>query len=72
MHALPHQRIRPCISAWLVDVLLIISSWHNREDEATRFFEQEIRARGGGGCILAQHLLPELAYKFGRAAKYGA
>lgn len=31
-----------------------------------------IAARGGAGCILAERLLPELAYKLGRAQKYGA
>lgn len=29
-------------------------------------------ARGGGGVILAERLLPEVAYKLGRAPKYGA
>lgn len=32
----------------------------------------EFRVHGGGGCILAEHVLPELTYKLGRAAKYGA
>lgn len=27
---------------------------------------------GGNGCILAERLLPELAYKLGAAPKYGA
>lgn len=33
---------------------------------------QEIVERGAAGCILAERLLPEVAYKLGRAAKYGA
>ena len=32
----------------------------------------EVKRRGGGGCILAARLLPEVAYKLGRAPKYGA
>ncbi|DBB07902.1 TPA: hypothetical protein ACH3X3_009294 [Trebouxia sp. C0006] len=32
----------------------------------------DIVKHGGGCCILAEHILPELAYKLGRAAKYGA
>lgn len=32
----------------------------------------DTRRRGGGGCILAERLLPEIAYKLGRAHKYGA
>ncbi|KAL0031846.1 hypothetical protein WJX79_011012 [Trebouxia sp. C0005] len=32
----------------------------------------DIMKHGGGCCILAEHILPELAYKLGRAAKYGA
>lgn len=32
----------------------------------------EARLQGGGGCILAEQILPELAYKLGKAPKYGA
>ena len=32
----------------------------------------DIVKNGGGCCILAEHILTELAYKLGRAAKYGA
>jgi hypothetical protein len=38
---------------------------------AERFSAREARARGEGG-VLMERLLPELAYKLGRAAKYGA
>ena len=31
-----------------------------------------VQAQGAAGCILAERLLPEVAYKLGRAAKYGA
>ncbi len=32
----------------------------------------EVQRRGGGGCVLGQHVLAEVAYKLGRAPKYGA
>ena len=43
-----------------------------RRDEAAQLSAAEAVARGGGGCILLERLLPELAYKLGRAPKYGA
>ncbi|KAL3154342.1 hypothetical protein ABBQ32_013824 [Trebouxia sp. C0010 RCD-2024] len=43
-----------------------------RQDNVQTLSSSEIRMHGGGGCILAEHVLPELAYKLGRAAKYGA
>lgn len=41
-----------------------------RRDEAAAL--GEAAARGAGGVILAERLLPEVAYKLGRAPKYGA
>lgn len=43
-----------------------------RRDEAVRLSAAEAATRGGGGCALLERLLPELAYKLGRAPKYGA
>jgi hypothetical protein len=43
-----------------------------RRDGVARLVLGEVRARGGGGAILAERVLPELAYKLGRAPKYGA
>jgi hypothetical protein len=43
-----------------------------RRDGVARLTLGEVRARGGGGAILAERVLPELAYKLGRAPKYGA
>ncbi|KAL6755686.1 hypothetical protein V8C86DRAFT_190507 [Haematococcus lacustris] len=43
-----------------------------RRDRAERFSMQEAEARGAGGTMLIDRLLPELAYKAGAAAKYGA
>ena len=42
-----------------------------RRDDAQRFTAAEC-ARGAAGGMLLERLLPELAYKMGRAAKYGA
>ncbi len=41
-------------------------------DEAGALSLSECVLRGGHGSILVDRLLPELAYKLGRAAKYGA
>ncbi|GAB4814971.1 hypothetical protein N2152v2_002017 [Parachlorella kessleri] len=43
-----------------------------RKDAVQKLDVEEVLERGGGGCILAQRLLPEVAYKLGRAPKYGA
>lgn len=43
-----------------------------RVDKCTRFDLHECRSCGGGGAILAQRMLHEVAYKLGRAPKYGA
>jgi hypothetical protein len=43
-----------------------------RRDGAARLSAAEAAARGGGGCILLERVLPELAFKLGRAPKYGA
>lgn len=43
-----------------------------RRDKVQKLSLSDIVATGGGCCILAEHILPELAYKLGRAAKYGA
>ncbi|KAK9823699.1 hypothetical protein WJX72_004744 [[Myrmecia] bisecta] len=43
-----------------------------RRDHATKLGLQECLQHGGNQCILAERLLPELAYKLGRAPKYGA
>ncbi len=43
-----------------------------RRDRAQRLTLGEALASGGGGALLLEHLLPELAYKLGRAPKYGA
>eukprot|EP00741_Cyanophora_paradoxa_P005360 tig00000880_g5198.t1 len=54
---------------------LMTAGWHPgsvRRDGAGRFEEAEVRARGGAMRLLVDHLLPELAYKLGRAKKYGA
>jgi hypothetical protein len=42
-----------------------------RRDNAQRFTAAEC-ARGAAGGMLLERLLPELAYKMGRASKYGA
>jgi hypothetical protein len=43
-----------------------------RVDNAKRLDLANIVEHGAAGCILAERLLPEVAYKLGRAAKYGA
>ena len=43
-----------------------------RRDHVQSLSSSDIMMHGGTGCILAEHVLPELAYKLGRAAKYGA
>lgn len=37
-----------------------------------RLSAADAATRGGGGCVLLERLLPELAYKLGHAPKYGA
>jgi len=43
-----------------------------RVDAAAALDLSEVVQHGAGGCILAERLLPEVAYKLGRASKYGA
>lgn len=43
-----------------------------RVDKCTRLDLHECASSGGGVAILAQRMLYEIAYKLGRAAKYGA
>ena len=43
-----------------------------RVDSAKWATQGEVAARGARGTILAEHLLSEVAYKLGRAAKFGA
>lgn len=43
-----------------------------RVDRACKLDLEHIRAHGAAGCIPADRLLPEVAYKLGRAPKYGA
>eukprot|EP00798_Chlamydomonas_sp_ICE-L_P016397 gene16397-22599_t len=43
-----------------------------RRDRAAKMGLEECNLRSGQGCILADRLLPEMAYKLGRALKYGA
>jgi hypothetical protein len=43
-----------------------------RVDSSAWATQAEIEARGARGTILAEHLLNEVAYKLGRAAKFGA
>jgi hypothetical protein len=43
-----------------------------RVDACRQLSLAECSQRGGAGAILAERLLPELAYKMGRAPKYGA
>ena len=45
---------------------------HCRQDALRRLVPAEVQAQGGAGCCLAERLLPEVAYKLGRAPKYGA
>lgn len=43
-----------------------------RIDDVRRLGLAEVVAAGGARCVLAERLLPEVAYKLGRAPKYGA
>lgn len=43
-----------------------------RRDRVAALDPAEVARHGGGGAILAERMLPELAYKLGRAPKYGA
>ncbi|GLC42504.1 hypothetical protein PLESTF_000761400 [Pleodorina starrii] len=43
-----------------------------RRDRAERLGYKEALTVGGGGAILVDRLLPEVAYKIGRSPKYGA
>ncbi|EIE26640.1 hypothetical protein COCSUDRAFT_59159 [Coccomyxa subellipsoidea C-169] len=42
-----------------------------RQDSSTAFSAEQCK-QGGGGGILLERLMPEIAYKLGRAHKYGA
>lgn len=42
-----------------------------RQDSSKGFSYEECK-KGAGGGILLERLLPEIAYKLGRAHKYGA
>lgn len=43
-----------------------------RRDRVQSLNFADIARSGGGGCILAERMLPEVAYKLGKAPKYGA
>jgi hypothetical protein len=43
-----------------------------RRDEASYVGHAEFVARGARGTVLADDMLAELAFKLGRASKYGA
>ena len=43
-----------------------------RVDRASALDLPHILQQGAAGCILAERMLPEVAYKLGRAPKYGA
>lgn len=43
-----------------------------RRDSARVFSYEEVSKWGAAGQILLERLLPELAFKLGRASKYGA
>jgi hypothetical protein len=43
-----------------------------RRDDCTRFSLSDCCSNSGGLALLADRLLPEIAYKLGRAPKYGA
>ena len=43
-----------------------------RRDDASFIGHAEFIARGARGAVLADDVLVELAFKLGRAAKYGA
>mmetsp|Transcript_14463 Transcript_14463/g.31358 ORF Transcript_14463/g.31358 Transcript_14463/m.31358 type:complete len:439 (+) Transcript_14463:114-1430(+) len=43
-----------------------------RRDRSERLSLQECHMKGSQGCILADRMLPEVAYKLARAGKYGA
>ncbi len=43
-----------------------------RVDRCSQLSLEQYAQRGGASAILAERLLPELAYKLGRAPKYGA
>ncbi len=43
-----------------------------RRDRAEALSFDEVLLRGGLGATLVDHVLPEIAYKLGRAPKYGA
>ena len=42
-----------------------------RQDSSTAFSAEQCK-QGAGGGILLERLMPEIAYKLGRAHKYGA
>lgn len=42
-----------------------------RQDNSTGFSAEQCKLGAGGG-ILLERLMPEIAYKLGRAYKYGA
>lgn len=50
----------------------ILASCGTRRDRAERMKLSEAHQRGGQGTILADRMLHEVAYKLGRAPKYGA
>lgn len=43
-----------------------------RQDDVNKLHLGSICERGGAGCILAERMVAEIAYKIGRAPKYGA
>jgi len=43
-----------------------------RKDRVEELTVAAIEAKGGGGCILGERMLSEIAYKIDKAPKYGA
>jgi hypothetical protein len=56
----------------LFDCPLMLHAWDVcRQDNSTGFSAEQCKLGAGGG-ILLERLMPEIAYKLGRAYKYGA
>jgi hypothetical protein len=57
---------------YISTVLHSMPGWVRRDGVQSIIEVGVVGREGGGGSVLAEHLVPEIAYKIGRAPKYGA
>lgn len=57
---------------YISTVLYSMPGWVRRDGVRSLMEVEVVGREGGGGSVLAEHLVPEIAYKIARAPKYGA